>query len=103
AVARGLELRAAVDSFQNPGRLLSRPALLLRDTIEVLADRAEGAIDELLLYVDQLHVEAAGGERLGDAVAHRAATDDRDATDGRRRPSRHGFRRGAHPTRSTAI
>src|SRR5689334_13831855 len=57
------------------------PALLLRHAVEVLADRAERAVHELGLGVDQLHVEAVRGEHLRDAVAHRAAADDGDPLD----------------------
>src|SRR5262249_7737860 len=78
------------------------PALLLRHAVEILADRAQRALHELRLRVDERHVEAARREHLRDAVAHRAAAHDGDllhvGADGRGR-----LRRGSrHQVRSTA-
>ena len=72
------ELRAI---YHRLNALQSRVSLLRRDlafgqlTLQVLANRSQGAVKKLLFDVAQNYVVSAAGEYVGDAVAHRTGPD----------------------------
>ncbi len=67
--------RRALDTPEDLGRLALGELALLDEALEALLDRAEAALERILVHVDELHDRVVAREGLGDAIAHRAGAD----------------------------